>query len=245
MPARSDLAYTQEQIASVAATAVEDFVLHVTEMPVSIVCLGDFNPAILNHDFLTHNGILPLAEEPFRTLAVQPQPFTEFTSTPLLSFIKYDGVQLVVDQSRLNVVIAGADESSAMIIAAGIVERYLAVLRHTPVRVYGVNVGRLLRFSDPEASRSALGRLFAPVEALEELLGPGATASQGVFAGVESGFRWKVDCRSVPDDACAVSITANHEYDFVSVERLAEHLGEAGMASARVAGVAARLGGLV
>lgn len=115
----------------------------------SIVFLGQFNPSILNHEFLVANDIIPKNIPPFVKFLQKPtgQQFSEFLSTPVVSNIKYDKYSMLVETGRMQVLdeTRSKPEESPII---DIAKKYLQVLRHTPIKLCGFNFKGNLRFVD-------------------------------------------------------------------------------------------------
>lgn len=90
-----------------------------------IVLAEAHNPSILSQEWLReHCGV---TEEPH-----------EFVHTPEFSMYAYKSAQIVLDRSRLQVIIAKADEQ-AFLAVPKIASSYIRTLPHIPYRAVGLN----------------------------------------------------------------------------------------------------------
>jgi hypothetical protein len=93
---------------------------------ISIVYLGNFNPAILNKDFLEKYGIIEFVEEP----VIKPTPF--FTN------IVYRNLKFINDLERFQITeekINNFKNNSVIKLS----NEYLKILNHTPLKAMGIN----------------------------------------------------------------------------------------------------------
>lgn len=116
----------------------------------SIVLIGRHNPQILNHDFLINNEILPVKDEPFKSILTKEdsKPFTEFISTPVLATIMYGSISIVIEENRYQIKDGNyGDPTSSSIIQ--ITRRYFGeVLKYTPLTLGGINLNGIITFID-------------------------------------------------------------------------------------------------
>lgn len=152
------------------ATFTEDFF--------SIVILGRMNPAILNHDFLVENDIIPKTVQPFSTLLQEPKgkQFTEFISTPVMSSIKYGQYSILVESQRLQAIDETGSKPHESVLL-GIVKKYFGVLEHTPVKLGGFNFRGKLVFANRADERQfdeRLGIDYGKIEGLTQSPAPRA-----------------------------------------------------------------------
>ncbi len=122
----------------------------------NIVFLGSLNPAILTHDFLLSNDIIPKDQEPFRSL-LQNEPgkqFSQFISTPIMATIKYDKYSILVEEQRYQITdLADNLPYSSPIIP--MTKAYFGkVLKYTPLTVGGFNFHGTISFSNEEDERN-------------------------------------------------------------------------------------------
>lgn len=95
---------------------------------ISVVTIGNFNPAILTHDFLTKVCGFQLDDRP-----------QEEHKTPVVSRIKYSGINLMVELDRFQIVeygVANPEESEV----TKYLRIYLEKLPYTPIFICGVNL---------------------------------------------------------------------------------------------------------
>lgn len=97
---------------------------------VSVVVTAEFhNPSILNKDFLVLHGIVPEDWEVIQSVI-----------TPPVSVVRYrNGIELTVDQSRLEVVEQCAGPFRKRYAAHQLTNAYLKKLPHVPYRSLGLN----------------------------------------------------------------------------------------------------------
>lgn len=116
----------------------------------SIVFIGKHNPQIINHDFLINNGILPISEEPFKSLLEKRDnnPFTEFISTPVLASIKYESISITIEGNRYQIKDTNYGELAKSPIIS-ITKKYFGeILRYTPLQIGGINLSGVIKFID-------------------------------------------------------------------------------------------------
>ena len=108
---------------------------------VSVVVTAQFhNPSILNRDFLVSQAIVPESWE-----------VAEAVTTPAVSFVKYrNGIQLTLDEGKLNVVEACKSSFQEDYRVYKIVNDYLARLPHVPYRSLGLNCRISMRQENPQ-----------------------------------------------------------------------------------------------
>lgn len=201
--------------------------LHVSAGRIGIVCIGAFNPAILNHDFLDRMNVLPDDDEPVEVDSQRDLPFGEFVATPMASFIKYPRFRVLVVQDRLDISAnPEPDESQALETIAGVVTKYVEVLRHTPITKYGVNVSRTFTCEDQSEAAPVMSRLFADTDKMEALVGRGAKPRSATFAGVDGNTRWRVNVVLKDEEPLCIQVNVNHEHDYVDPVELKATLGQ-------------------
>jgi len=105
---------------------------------ISIVFLGNFNPAILTKEFLEKNEIIIFDKEP------------NISFTPVISVIETNNIKIIVDIGRFQVLERNIDDFSKNV-AVAIAYKYLNILEHTPLRVVGVNFNANARIKDIES----------------------------------------------------------------------------------------------
>lgn len=119
---------------------------------ISIIFIGRQNPQILNHDFLLQNNILPTDKSPFREAVLgenKEKPFSDFISTPVLSKLTYKNINIVIEESRYQIL----DSASVNPTESPIVEftkRYFSLLKYTPIALGGFNFNYLIQFGSKE-----------------------------------------------------------------------------------------------
>jgi len=180
----------------------------------SIVVIGRLNPQILNHDFLINNEILPVSEEPFKSLLAKENgnPFTEFVSTPVLSSIKYDSISMVIEESRYQIKDSnyGNPVSSPII---DITKKYLGeILKHTPMTVGGINLSGNITFDDEKDEQGFNERFGVNKDTLISHAG-----TEDIRIGMNIAFTWLegfVDVQVPRSRGSSVSRAINFNYEF-------------------------------
>ncbi|MGR3309770.1 MAG: hypothetical protein ACUZ77_03255 [Candidatus Brocadiales bacterium] len=121
----------------------------------NIVFLGSLNPAILTHDFLLSNDIIPKDQEPFKSL-LQNEPgkqVSRFISTPVMATIQYDKYSILVEEQRYQITdLANNLPYSSPIIP--MTKAYFGkVLKYTPLKAGGFNFHGTISFGNKEEER--------------------------------------------------------------------------------------------
>lgn len=101
----------------------------------SIVTLGNFNPAILDKDFLEENNIIKFDEDP------------KITLTPIVCTIDYKNLKIIVDLERFQVVENKIQDFESNFIL-DFVYNYLDVLKYTPINIMGLNFNFIINVGD-------------------------------------------------------------------------------------------------
>ncbi|MYC69905.1 MAG: hypothetical protein F4X17_04265 [Gemmatimonadetes bacterium] len=118
---------------------------------VSVVLLGDFNPAIFTPAWFALHGLLPESVTDSADLRLAHQQVTEFAADWLLLHVTVD---------RFSVETLQAPHIRLRDLVARIFKEYL---HHTPFRAFGIN--RSVHFQVKSlAERDRIGRTLAPVE---------------------------------------------------------------------------------
>lgn len=94
---------------------------------ISIVFLGNFNPAILNKDFLEKYNILKFDEEPI------------IKYSPIFSNINYKNLNIIIDLDRFQIIESKINDFSKNIVI-NFAYSYLNILKYTPIRTAGINM---------------------------------------------------------------------------------------------------------
>ena len=118
---------------------------------VSVVLLGDFNPAIFTPAWFALHDLLPESVADSADLQVAHQQVTDFVA---------DWLRLQVTAERFSVGTSQAPYIRLRDLVARIFKEYL---HHTPLRAFGIN--REVHFQVPSfTARDRIGRTLAPVE---------------------------------------------------------------------------------
>jgi hypothetical protein len=176
----------------------------------SVVVVAEYhNPTILNPDFLARNNIVPdewnwnLSEDCF--------------STPPLSQVKYDnGVLLLCEQSKLQVVDGGESVDPAKSFVDAIAAAYLRTLPHVRYTGLGLNFKAMIPYEQP--SRALMDRFLKegpwsdPQQRLEDM------GLRLMFAIDHGWLRLSLDAGEVPSDEkqdaqTAILAGANFHHD--------------------------------
>ncbi len=118
----------------------------------SIVLVGRQNPQILNHDFLINNQVIPINEEPFKTLIKQSSkgkpPFSQYLSTPVVTQLSYNWISIIVQESRFQIIDNKVSAPSKSPIISFTKKYFGELLRYTPFQLGGLNFNGELKFSN-------------------------------------------------------------------------------------------------
>ena len=93
----------------------------------NIVCIGKFNPSILNLKFLKDNNIYNLEKE-----------LAKPTITPVMVNLKYDNFDFFIELERFQITERNIREDFKIDVIK-IIYNYLKVLKFTPISVVGIN----------------------------------------------------------------------------------------------------------
>ena len=118
---------------------------------VSVVLIGDFNPAIFTPAWFALHGLLPEDVAESAELQVAHQQVTEFAA---------DWLHLQVTTERF---VAQTSQAPYVRVCDLVVRTFKEYLHHTPLRAFGIN--RQVHFQvKSSAERDRIGRTLAPVE---------------------------------------------------------------------------------
>ena len=94
-----------------------------------VITAQSHNPSILTKEFVVSRGIVP-----------EDWTLREAVAIPPLSLLRYDnGIQWIVDQSRLNVIEDCKGEFQDNYLVHDMVDKYLGIVTHAPYRSLGLN----------------------------------------------------------------------------------------------------------
>ncbi len=180
----------------------------------SIVFIGRHNPQILNHDFLINNEILPVNEEPFKSILAKEDknPFTEFVSTPVLATIKYGSISIVIEEGRYQIKDTNcADPATSAIVQ--ITKKYFGeILRYTPLNVGGINFNGNITFNGEEDEQEFDKNFGFNRNPLCDY-----TGTKDIRLGMAFSFQWLegiVDVQIPKSKGPSGSCTINFNYEF-------------------------------
>ena len=197
---------------------------------ISVVFVGRQNPRILNHDFLVHNGVLPVDQEPFRELLRtrdRPAAPDEFVSVPVMTSIRYGPVSILVDENRYQI----TDRRFGNLASSPIVpitKKYFGtLLRYTPLTAGGINFNGLLRFesqADEHGFNERLGLDAGKMAA--------ALKSTDVRVGLVVSFPWhngvvEVQMPKPKDRAAPGLVNFNYEFGYTDIDSFLSNLDDA------------------
>jgi hypothetical protein len=197
----------------------------------SIVFLGRHNPQILNHDFLVDQTVLPRDREPFQSLLAKERnkQFDQFISTPVMATIRYGPVSIIVDENRYQIKDDRlADPASSPIM--GIARKYFGdLLRYTPLKVGGVNLNGVIRFTDEED----LGR-FEQREGLNRQAISGLIGQPAFRASLTLGFAWhkglvEVRLHRAKNEPETIRANFNYEFGYSDIDSFLANLDDVGL----------------
>ena len=95
---------------------------------INIVCLGKFNPSILNKEFVKDNKIYDAKEEKSKPIFM-----------PVMTNIGYDNIDFFIDLERFQIMqkVEGLEFTNKVI---EIMFNYLKTLKYTPINIIGINL---------------------------------------------------------------------------------------------------------
>jgi hypothetical protein len=91
------------------------------------VCIGKFNPAILNLNFLEENKIF-----------IPNKEVSKPTITPVMTHLKYDDIEFFLDLNRFQITQKNIGDDFKDDVVK-IMYNYLKILQYTPINIVGIN----------------------------------------------------------------------------------------------------------
>jgi hypothetical protein len=174
---------------------------------ISIVLLGDFNPAIFHPQWLAYNELVSRESAEAATNVSCQSEFSTF---------EIDGMHYQVEKQRFA--LTTKDESQVPILLDTI-KGILTLLEHTPLKAIGLNYD--FRYSMPDVeSWHRLGHTLAPKEMWNKLLeapGMAGILIQGGRVDVP-GARLNIHVNPIMDGKNGVFIGINQHYRFDELE---------------------------
>ncbi|MBI5554472.1 MAG: hypothetical protein HY920_01285 [Elusimicrobia bacterium] len=129
--------------------------MEVTNNFFSLVALGNFNPAILKHEFLKNECNLNLPDP----IAISPPQF------PVISQIRYPNkLELLMELGKFTLV-EPLESAINKSMSLEIFEKYIEKLRFTPVEIIGANVNTNIIFT----SQDELNNLILVIKDAESI----------------------------------------------------------------------------
>lgn len=201
----------------------------------SIVFLGSQNPQILNHDFLINNQVLPIEQEPFKSLmegaSEEHHPFTQYISTPLVTTLTYKWISIIIEQNRYQIKDTHYNTPLESPIISIPKEYFGRVLQHTPITLGGINFGGSIVFSDAKDETDFDERLGINSQKFQILLGLAKAQYSPqvrlVWDEVREGkFELRLNKAKTSSGAC--SVTFNFEFPYKDMASFIENLDESG-----------------
>lgn len=186
---------------------------------INIIALGGQNPQILNVDFLTGNGILPVDREPFPALLARENPYDEFVSVPGLTKLVIGDIEFVVTPERFAIRQLGIGDWSDNIIGDMAI-KYFEVLPYTPLSVIGINLYSIITFKAPGEQQAFQNLYFNESNNIIKMLGSpkiDAAVTLRFPAAVDSGRITLIINQPNMTDLTQ-AITFNYEFDYLDVD---------------------------
>ncbi len=182
---------------------------------INLVAIGGQNPQILNLDFLKSNKILPVDEEPFRSILSQAKPQIEFVSVPGFVRLVVGNIEFIVNADRFQIKEAAISKWAETKIVK-ISEKYFEILRYTPLKIVGFNLNSTIIFDNTEMSQN-FQNLFLPQNApILKIINKGEIAAGVVLRYPYSagGERFTIALEQQGKVDNKRTINFNYEFDF-------------------------------
>jgi len=209
----------------------------------SIVFLGRMNPAILNHDFLLTNEIIPRDQEPFRSLLAKDpgKQFSQFISTPVMSTIQYGDYHILVEEERYQIVDHTGQLLDRSPIIAMTKSYFGRVLKYTPLKLGGFNLNAKVTFDSEEDENEFDKRLGMNTEKVAaslsiERVQMGALLRYPLDGGISEIQILKPKITGRP-----TLLNLNFEYPFKGMDDFLGHLDKVKDIQQHFAGIMAKL----
>jgi hypothetical protein len=173
----------------------------------SIVVLGDFNPAIFHPLWFSANGLVPEEET---------NDADEFIIQKQIAIFSIGKIQLQVDESRLGLTTV---ESPQGPILRDLALGTLSILEHTPLKAIGLNLDMAFAIETEHAWHAFGDRLVPKNDWAQILEKPGM--QQVVVEGMRSDCNAdRVHIRVQPSSHCRVLVAVNQHYQLETAERV-------------------------
>lgn len=171
----------------------------------SIVVIGNFNPAIVNKDWLVFQEIVP------KDLALETKVIT-----PGVSILEGGQFVFLVDLERLQFT---SKDNNKYQMLADIARRFFEKLPHTPCRSVGLNFEIQVEVEGGKNSVTFLKNLFPPQSQEVKNFIENSTSSQGVIlVKEEEGSKLRLVIE--PADNTLLRFSFNFHFDAPKAEKL-------------------------
>jgi len=191
-----------------------------THNSVSIVVLGHMNPAILNHDWLEKQQIIP--KKFFAQPAQSDSPFIQFLSTPPMAQLVYGEIVFTVEMGKF---ILKSNQPSVKADAFNVAKRYFEKLPHTPLAKVGFNVSGIIKFDSKQEEKSFDKKCVSCGDSLLTLINKRDIEIGFTLQYEEGKGCYRLDCTK-ERKARKAYLNCNWEFDVTAANRLIGILGE-------------------
>jgi hypothetical protein len=160
------------------------------------------------------NQLLPIDEEPFKeTLKNEKKPFTDFISTPLFVSLKYEHINITVQDDRFQI----TDRSEGNPLDSPIIKmasKYFEILRYTPLKAGGFNFnGRVEFLSEDDLARMEK-HLFSDKKKLCEELQTDNVETSVTLGYKKENMNHSLRIQRIAGNKVALQINLNSEFVF-------------------------------
>jgi len=191
-----------------------------THNSVSVVVLGHMNPAILNHDWLVQQRIIP--KKFFVQSAQSDSPFIQFLSTPPMAQLVYGEIVFTVEMGKF---ILKAKQPTVKADAFNVAKRYFEKLPHTPLVKVGFNVSGIVKFDSKQEEKSFDKKCVSCGDSLLTLINKPDIEIGFTVQYQEGEGCYRLDCTK-ERKARKAYLNCNCEFDVTTSTRLIEILAE-------------------
>ena len=198
----------------------------------SIVFIGKQNPAILNHDFLERNNVIPREKEPFSTLYSKNKgkPFNDTITTQIFAAIRYDHISITVEENKFQIIDEKLGDPTQSPILPMTKKYFGELLRYTPMKLGGINFNGEIEFKTQKDQDSFDAELGISKSKLKKKID-----EKKLTVGVIFSFPWEngivqVQIPKPKDRAKRCAVNFNYEFKFSDMDTFLKNLNDTGKA---------------
>lgn len=188
----------------------------------NVVVIGNMNPQILNHNWLSEEKIIP---PKLRASGQDIVPFSNYISTPPFASITYGKLSFNVDINKFTLQDNQNDLNSEMF---NIAKKYFSKLSHTPVQKLGFNLHATVKFNSAEEEKRFINKWISSIDSLKELFNDRNIQLGFTVISKKGKVCYQLSCIRNRIDRKNILLNCNCEFDVSNTSQLVKYLSEAG-----------------